>query len=56
MQFVGQTGRSIKTGFLEYFRKMKKPKKIDTYLYRHFKSNGHSPSKDVIQPVEKKYI
>ena len=32
---------------------MKKPKKIDTFLYRHFKSNGHSPSKTVIQPVEK---
>ena len=32
---------------------MKKPKKIDTFLYRRFKSNGHSPSKIVIQPVEK---
>ena len=32
---------------------MKKPKKFDTFLYRHFKSNGHSPSKIVIQPVEK---
>ena len=32
---------------------MKKPKKIDTFLYRHFKNNGHSPSKIVIQPVEK---
>ena len=32
---------------------MKKPKICDTFLYRHFKSNGHSPSKIVIQPVEK---
>ena len=26
---------------------------MNTFLYRHFKSNGHSPSKIVIQPVEK---
>ena len=32
---------------------MKNPKKIDTFLYRRFKSNGHSPSIIVIQPVEK---
>ena len=53
MQYVGQTGRSLKTRFLEHFRKMKKPKKFDTFFYRHFKSSGHSPSKIVIQPVEK---
>ena len=53
MQYVGQTGRSLKTRFREHFRKMKKPKKFDIFLYRHFKSNGHSPSKIVIQPVEK---
>ena len=52
MQYVGQTGRSLKTRFREHFRKMKKPKKFDTFLYRHFKSNGHSPSKIVIQQVE----
>ena len=45
MQYVGQTGRSLKTRFCEHFRKLKKPKKFDTFLYRHFKSNGHSPSK-----------
>ena len=44
MQYVGQTGRSLKTRFLEHFRKMKN---------RHFKSNGRSPSKIAIQPVEK---
>ena len=53
MQYVGQTGRSLKTRFCEHFRKMKKPKKFDTFLYRHFKNNGHSPSKIEIQPVEK---
>ena len=53
MQYVGQTGRSLKARFCEHFRKMKKPKKVDTFLYRHFKNNGHSPSKIVIQPVEK---
>ena len=53
MQYVGQTGQSLKTRFCEHFRKMKKPKKIVTFLYRHFKSNyGHSPSKIVIQLVE----
>ena len=32
---------------------MKKPNKFDTFLYRQFKNNGHSPSKIAIQPVEK---
>ena len=53
MQYVGQIGRSLKTRFREHFGKMNKPKKIDTFLYRHFKINGHSPSKIVIQPIEK---
>ena len=26
------------------------------FLYRHFKNNGHSPGKSVIQPVEKLYM
>ena len=53
MQYVGHTGRSLKTRFREHFRKMEKPKKFDTFLYRHFKSNSHSPSRIVIQPLEK---
>ena len=54
MQYVEQTGRSLKTRFCEHFYKMKKAlKKIDTFLYRHFKSYGHSPSQIAIQPVEK---
>ena len=40
----------------EHFRKMNKPKKFDTFLYRHFKSNSLSPSKIVIQSVENLYI
>ena len=56
MQYVGQTGQSLKTRFREHFRKMKNPKKFDTFLYRHFKSNGLLPSKIVIQPVEKLYM
>ena len=31
MQYAGQTGRSLKTRFREHFRKMKKPKKFDTF-------------------------
>ena len=53
MQYVGQTGLSLKTRFRELFPNMKKPKTSDTFLYRHFKSNGHLPSKIVIHPVEK---
>ena len=32
---------------------MKKPEILYTFLYRHFKSKGHSPNKIVIQPVVK---
>ena len=56
MQYVGQTGQSLKTRFRKHFRKMKEPKKIDTFLYRHIKNNDHSPSRIIIQPVEKNYI
>ena len=27
--------------------------KLDTFHYRHLQNNGHSPSKIMIQPVEK---
>ena len=53
MQYVGQTGCSLKTRFCEHFYKKKEPKKFGTFLYLHFKSNDHSPNKIVIQPVEK---
>ena len=34
-------------------RLKKKHKKIDTFLYQHFKHTGHSPDNVLVQPVEK---
>ena len=53
MQYVGQTGRALKKRFGEHYRRMNKPKKIDNFLYRHFKRKGHTPAKILVQPVEK---
>ena len=53
MQYVGQTCRKLKTRFGEHYRKIKKPEKIDTFLYPYFKRTGHSPNKVLVQPVEK---
>ena len=39
--------------FGEHYRKIKKPKKIDTFLYQHLKHTGHSPNNVLVQPVEK---
>ena len=33
--------------------KLKNAKKIDTFLYQHFKRTGHSPDNVLVQPVEK---
>ena len=33
--------------------KLKSLKKIDTFLYQHFKRTGHSPDNVLVQPVEK---
>ena len=33
--------------------KLKNLKKIDTFLYQHFKRTGHSPDNVLVQPVEK---
>ena len=44
---------SKKTRFSEHYRRTKKPRKIDNFLYRHFKQTNHSPSSIYIQPVEK---
>ena len=52
MQYVGQTCRKLKNRFGEHYRKIKKPKKIDTFLYQHFKRTGHSPDNVLVQPVE----
>ena len=53
MQYVGQTCRKLKNRFGEHYCKIKKPKKIDTFLYQHFKRTGHSPDNVLVQPVEK---
>ena len=53
MQYVGQTSRKLKNRFGEHYRKIKKPKKIDSFLYQHFKRTGHSPDNVLVQPVEK---
>ena len=43
MQYVGQTGRALQKRFGEQYRRMKKPKLVDTFLYQHFNLTGHSP-------------
>ena len=53
MQYVGQTCRALQKRFGEHYRRMKKPKPIDTFLYQHFKRTGHSPNDVLVQPVEK---
>ena len=53
MQYVGQTCRKLKNRFGEHYRKINKPKKIDNFLYQHFKRTGHSPDNILVQPVEK---
>ena len=53
MQYVGQTCRKLKNRFGEHYSKLKKPKKIDTFLYQHFKRTGHSPVNVLVQQVEK---
>ena len=53
MQYVGQTCCKLKNRFGEHYRKIKKPKKIDTFLYQHFKRTGHSPDNVLVHPVEK---
>ena len=35
MQYVGQC-RALQKRFGEHYRRMKKPKPIDTFLYQHF--------------------
>ena len=53
MQYVGQTYRALQKRFGEHYRRMKEPKPIDTFLYRHFKLTGHSPNDVLVQPLEK---
>ena len=53
MQYVGQTGKSLKTRFREHFCKMKKPKKFDTFLIVISKVMVIHLVKIAIEPVEK---
>ena len=53
MQYVERTGRALQKRFGEHYRRMKKPKLIDTFLCQHFKLTGHSPNDVLVQPVEK---
>ena len=53
MQYVGKTCRFFKTRFSEHYRRTKKPRKINNFLYRHFKQTNHSTSIISIQPVVK---
>ena len=53
MQYVGQTCRALQKRFDEHYRRMKKSKPIDTFLYQHFKLTGDSPNDVLAQPVEK---
>ena len=43
----------MKNKFGEHYRKIKKPKKIDTFLYQLLKRTVHSPDNVLVQPVEK---
>ena len=42
MQYVGQTKRALKIRFKGHLFKNKKAKKIDTFLYQHFRGAGYS--------------
>ena len=55
MQYVGQTCRTLQKRFVEHYRRIRKPKNNDTFLYQHFKRTGYSPNNviHVVQPVEK---
>ena len=53
MQYVGQTCRTLQKRFGEHYRRIRKLKNNDTFLYQHFKRTGHSPNDVIVQPVEK---
>ena len=53
MLYVGQTCRTLQKRFGEHYRRIRKPKNNDTFLYQHFKRTGLSPNNVIVQPVEK---
>ena len=42
-----------KNDLVSTYRRIRKPKTIDTFLYQHFKRTGYSPNNVMVQPVEK---
>ena len=53
IQYVWQTCRALLTRFGKHYRRMKKTKPMDAFLYQRFKLTGHSPNDVLVQPVEK---
>ncbi len=53
IQYVGQTGRPLKTRFSQHCSKIRNNSKINTFLYKHFKQSGHTLKQVTVQPVEK---
>ena len=54
MQYVGQSCRFPNTRFVGALPlNKKKSRKLDNFLYRHFKQTNHCTSSISIQPVEK---
>lgn len=51
-QYVGQTGRSLKTRFREHFYKMKTRNKCNSFIYQHFKNTNHDINFISVQPIE----
>ena len=56
MQYVGQTSHTLKIQSDEHYHRIKKPKRFDNFLYRHFKRTGHSSTNVSVQPVEKQHM
>ena len=52
MQYVGQTGRKIKERFREHIYKIKNGGRYNSFIYRHFKLDGHGLDNLAVQIVE----
>jgi len=51
MQYVGQTGRTIKERFREHIYKIKNGGRYNSFIYRHFKLDGHGLDNLAVQIV-----
>ena len=52
MQYVGQTGRKLKERFREHVYKIKNGRRFNSFIYRHFKLDGHDLTNLEVQIVE----